>query len=192
MMKSKSLSAVGMAAVVTFGCMPLASAQNAQAGFQRTVDQAAKSVPRGFVKREGRLIGKIDAFTYSSFVNVAGKSTFLPTDALVYIPPSMKSSVSKEKTGELVLWPDFYRMNRSRFHTVEVTESEFRGKTPISQERLMQWKSLGRIVVALYRGNPITLPAHAFESVAGQEPAAKDSGAPKVDLPQGAVGNPNS
>jgi hypothetical protein len=81
-------------------------------------------------------------------------------------------------------------MNRNRFHTVEVTEQEFRGETPITQERLTQWKSFGRIVVALYRGNPITLPAHAFESVDGQPTPA--GAADKPALPLGAVRNPNS
>lgn len=127
-------------------------------GFVRTREDPAGPAINGFVERDGKRFGKIDVHTYSSFVSVGNRCSFLPTDAILYIPDSMKEQVSKEKTGKMVLWPDFYRSNRSHFHTVEVSPDEFTGKKPIAEARMKQWQTLGRIVVAVYRGNPITIP----------------------------------
>jgi len=127
-------------------------------GFVRTKEEKSGSAVQGFVERDGKRFGKIDAFTYSTFVKAGSECSFIPTDAILYVPDSLKARVTKEKGENMVLWPKFYRKNTSSFHTVEVSVDEFTGKKPVSEARMKQWQSLGRIVVAVYRGNPISVP----------------------------------
>jgi hypothetical protein len=127
-------------------------------GFVRTKEEKSGSAVQAFVERDGKRFGKIDAFTFSSFVKAGSQCSFVPTDSILYVPDSMKARVSKEKSENMILWPKFYRRYTAFFHTVEVSPDEYTGKKPISEARMTQWQSLGRIVVAVYRGNPISVP----------------------------------
>ncbi len=86
-----------------------------------------------------------------------GAHTIIPKRSILFLPERIKTRVVEKPSGTFVLWPTFKRNNRDRIWTYEVTLDQARGITPLPEGKMKDFAKLSRMVVALYRGNPVSV-----------------------------------
>jgi len=98
------------------------------------------------------------AFSELSDFIASGKSTtFVPANAILFIPDKYRDHVVEEPEGNLVMWKDFLRMNRSLVDPFEVTLKQASGAEIIDPEEIEAATKKGRIIVAVLRGFPTSV-----------------------------------
>jgi hypothetical protein len=93
----------------------------------------------------------------SDFLVFDGNSTFVPKNAILHVPESLKPHIVAAPTGTLMLWRDFLARNTARIAPFEVTLEEASGSTSIDSDRIESAARSGRILVAVTRGFPISV-----------------------------------
>ena len=69
----------------------------------------------------------------------------------------IKTRVVEKPTGKFVLWPSFKLKNQNWIWTFEVTLDQAKGITPLPEGKIKDFAKLKLMVVALYRGNPVSI-----------------------------------
>jgi hypothetical protein len=62
-------------------------------------------------------------------------------------------------SGKLLTWREFSARNRGWLHLQNVTLAHARGETPLAPEVFESHRTIGRVVVAVCEGGPISMPA---------------------------------
>ena len=93
----------------------------------------------------------------SHIISHRGEHAIIPKRSILFIPESLKSRVIEKPTGKFVLWPFFKQRNQDWIWTYEVTLDQAKGIKPLPEGKLKQFEGLNRMVVALYRGNPVSV-----------------------------------
>ena len=89
-----------------------------------------------------------------------GKHTIIPKNSIIVLPERLKSRVLDKPDGEFILWPEFKTANRDWIWTFEVSLDQAKGSSPLPEDRIEDLSKLNRLVVSLYKGNPVSiLPA---------------------------------
>jgi hypothetical protein len=83
--------------------------------------------------------------------------TLVPKGAVLHVPQPFASRVGSKPLGTLLTWPEFLKVNRSWLFTEEVVIEQAAGKRPIPPSRNEAWNKLGKVVVAVLRGGPISV-----------------------------------
>lgn len=83
--------------------------------------------------------------------------TILPKRCILFTPEKLATRVTTTRTKGFVVWPTFYLRNSSWIHTYEVTIEEAKGLKPIDSARIKRLQQLGKIIVAVYKRNPISV-----------------------------------
>ena len=86
-----------------------------------------------------------------------GEHTIIPKRSILFLPERIKTRVVEKPTGTFVLWPTFKRNNQNWIWTYEVTLDQAKGITPLPEGKIKDFAKLNRMVVALYRGNPVSV-----------------------------------
>ena len=86
-----------------------------------------------------------------------GAHTIIPKRSILFLPERIKTRVVEKPTGTFVLWPTFKRNNQDWIWTYEVTLDQAKGITPMPEGKIKDFAKLNRMVVALYRGNPVSV-----------------------------------
>jgi len=95
-----------------------------------------------------------------------GEHTIIPKRSILFLPASLKAKVVEKPTGTFVLWPTFMKKNQNWIWTYEVTLNQAKGISPLAEGKLEGFSKLNRLVVALFRGNPVSVltPKKEFET----------------------------
>jgi hypothetical protein len=125
---------------------------------QKLLEMRKSAKFAGFTKEDGKPKGW-DLNQNSEFISAEGWSTLVPKRAIIHVPESHRSYVTPGLKGEFLLWNEFASRYRGIVTTFEVSLEEVSGKTPISPERLKELRELDRIVVAVFKGSPISCPS---------------------------------
>ncbi len=105
-------------------------------------------------------IAKSGPYVDSDILASSGFHTVVPRGAVLVVPQTHAKRKVAKPTGVFTIWPKFLRKNYGWIHKYEVTLDQASGKTPISDEKMESLKSMGKVVVAVYKNNPISvLPA---------------------------------
>ena len=99
-----------------------------------------------------------DLLTRSTIISYRGNWTIVPKNAVMFIPPAYEKRIVAEPEGTLLPWSEFYLMNRGWIHCQTVRMSDARGETNLNEGALAAHQSLGRVVVAVLKGGPISMP----------------------------------
>lgn len=83
--------------------------------------------------------------------------TLVPKGAVLHVPQPFASRVGSKPLGNLMTWSDFLKVNRSWLFTEEVLIDQAAGKRPIPPSRNDAWIKLGKVVVAVLHGGPISV-----------------------------------
>ena len=83
--------------------------------------------------------------------------TLVPKHAVIQIPKNLAARLKLGSGAQLVTWSNFYTANRSWITTVEVSVEQAEGKVPLSVQTKELMTKSGKVVVATYDGNPISV-----------------------------------
>lgn len=83
--------------------------------------------------------------------------TIVPRGAVLHVPKLYHNRVDSKRTGRLLPWRQFFAMNRSWITAQAVTMEEATGEQAISDKAKVSHHKVGRLVVAVLKGGPISV-----------------------------------
>ncbi|MEM6277908.1 MAG: hypothetical protein AAF733_00415 [Verrucomicrobiota bacterium] len=112
-----------------------------------------------------------DLVKSSAIFSFRGNLTLVPKRAVLHVPSNYESRMAPVKGDKVQTWRQFYQSNRGWIRTMEVTREQALGHVPFSEETAEAISESSVVVVATYKGGPISvLPLKDEEAV----PAASD------------------
>lgn len=102
-------------------------------------------------------IHRSDPYKSSDILVSSGYHTVVPKHAVLAVPERLKDRVPSKPNGKFIIWPKFLQKNFGWIHKHPVTWDQASGKTPITQEKMDHLRSLGKVVVAVYKNNPVSV-----------------------------------
>ena len=114
---------------------------------------------------------KRDYYAGTTILVSGSEHTVVPEGAVISLPPNMSKMVSEKPQGTLVMWPVFIKKYSPQFATKEVSWETAKGDDPISEKEKKAFTMGGKVVVAVYKKNPISV----IERPAEEEGAEKDT-----------------
>lgn len=102
-------------------------------------------------------IAKYGPYVNSDILTSDGLHTVVPKHAILFTPERLAHRKVAKPTGRFVIWPNFLSKNYGWIYKYEVTLDQASGKTPITEEQMLKIKSLGKVVVAVYKNGPISV-----------------------------------
>lgn len=96
--------------------------------------------------------------------------TLIPVGSILHLPVDLRSRVAAKPVGEFTFWPNFLRKNSSWLEAKEVTLSMSRGNASEAKSLLRSVVRHPRLLVAVYKGGPITILEAASESQVKTKP----------------------
>lgn len=102
--------------------------------------------------RPSNLIERSDVISFN------GHTTLIPKHAIIQTPANYKDRINNHVPGNrIVTWGGFYPVNRGWITTVEVSRLQAEGKEPISPEIVEMYSKSRNLVVATFKGGPISV-----------------------------------
>ena len=93
-----------------------------------------------------------------------GQWTLIPKGAVIYTPDHLKDKIiTTPGKLKIVQWSPFLQKNHGWIHAHSITKEQARGKEKISEKAVKAYKTIGKIVVATYNGNPISVHPNTFK-----------------------------
>lgn len=83
--------------------------------------------------------------------------TLVPRHAVIQTPKNLAARLRQSPEARLVTWSEFLPANRSWITTIEVSPEQAEGKVPLSAETNEAMTKSGKLVVATFNGNPISV-----------------------------------
>lgn len=105
----------------------------------------------------------------SEILNHQGLATLLPKGALLHLPESLaaRSGIGDGQSA-VVNWADFFRRNCQWIYPLKVRLEQALGEEPIDQALLARVAKSGKVVVATYFDQPISVRPHSITVAANQ------------------------
>lgn len=83
--------------------------------------------------------------------------TIVPKGAVLHVPKLYHNRVDSKRKGRLIPWRQFFAMNRSWITAQEVTMEVATGSEALSDKAKVSHHKVGRLVVAVLKGGPISV-----------------------------------
>ena len=116
----------------------------------------------------------------SDFLSFDGKATLVPKRAILHIPANLASRVKFTPGARLMTFGDFYAVNRAWVTTQEVSRVQAEGKQPLPEDAVKRIQKSTTLVIATYKGGPITvLPPKTPEAAPAATPGSASGPAAK-------------
>ena len=103
-------------------------------------------------------IAKSGPYVNSDILASSGYHTVVPRGAVIVVPETLAKHKVSEPTGVFTIWPNFLTKNYGWLYKYEVTLDQAKGKTKISPEKMEILRQTGKVVVAVYKNGPISMP----------------------------------
>jgi hypothetical protein len=88
------------------------------------------------------------------------------------VPARYKAQLNGKRVGKLVPWQTFYAQNRGWIHVHSVSMSQARGEKELDPKQVEVYQGLGRVVVSVCHGGPISvIKPKVEEQPEGEVPA---------------------
>jgi hypothetical protein len=98
-----------------------------------------------------------DFISSSEILCYNGALTFVPKRAVLQFPKNLADRLKAQPGARVQNWPAFYAANRGWITTVEVSKIQAQGRQPLSEETAVHITKCGKLVVATFQGNPISV-----------------------------------
>lgn len=98
-----------------------------------------------------------DLLSQSDFICFGGVATLVPKRAILAVPKALEDRTRLEAQFRIVGWLEFYAANRAWITTVDVTRQQAEGQVPLSEETYESLKETKTLVIATYKGGPISV-----------------------------------
>ncbi|MES2658626.1 MAG: hypothetical protein V4689_08405 [Verrucomicrobiota bacterium] len=112
---------------------------------------ASKGVDPSVVNRPPSLLETSDIISSGKF------ATLVPKRAILQIPKNLSDRIRLEPGATIQGWSEFYAANRGWITTVEVSRLQAEGRDPIADETKLLLSKSGNLIVATFRGGPISI-----------------------------------
>ncbi len=109
-------------------------------------------------------------WTKSIILSDGEKYTLVPVGSILHLPASLRSRVLAKPQGDFTFWPNFLKRNESWLGGREVTLGMSRGNRQAAKELLASVAHDQRLLVAIYKGGPITILEPAEEPSSEKKP----------------------
>lgn len=125
--------------------------------------EARKTVPSTLDKAKAKPVDpptaavKRDVYQISDVLVDGGFHTVVPRGAVLSVPESLADRLASGPAGKFQFWPDFYARNKNWIKLQEVDVEVARGKMPIPENVIKMMETEPKMVLAVYKGNPITV-----------------------------------
>ena len=125
-------------------------------------------------EKRGDIVSRSTVLTY-------GKNwTIVPKGAVLYAPSYLTNRVDGDKAKRFVAWPEFYKNNRGWIHLQNVKMRQARGKEEFPEGAVDSYPKIGRVVVAVCHGGPISVITKTDEEEGEGGEVAGDSATAQV------------
>lgn len=98
-----------------------------------------------------------DILADSDFISFNGNATLVPKRAIMQIPKGYADRIRMAPGAKLQSWSEFFAINRGWITTVEISRVQAEGNEPLPEETHKQLSKSGNLIVAVYKGGPISL-----------------------------------
>jgi len=98
-----------------------------------------------------------DLVAMSTFISDRNSYTLVPKGAVLHVPEGRAANVGDAPGKEFSSWLGFLAGHRAWLSTFEVSLAQARGEAAINPEQIEAFKKGNSIVVAVYRGGPISV-----------------------------------
>jgi hypothetical protein len=98
-----------------------------------------------------------DILSDSDIISFNGLATLVPKRAILQIPKNHAGLIKLEPGARIVSWSDFYAANRGWITTVDVSRVQAEGNQPIGEETRKFMGTCRNLIVATYKGGPISV-----------------------------------
>lgn len=98
-----------------------------------------------------------DLYADSKIIGIGEFHTVVPETAVLFVPEKLQGHILKSPRGKLVLWPHFLKQNLNWIQPREVSLKTAQGEVPLSESTQKSLVRSTKIVVAVYRGFPISV-----------------------------------
>lgn len=116
----------------------------------------------------------VDILASSDFLSFQGRATLVPKKAILTIPKNYKDRIRLVPGSKIMTWADFFALNRGWIKTHEVTRAQAEGNEPFDEAVVENLAKSSIVVVATYKGGPISvLPPKEPEAESGEDAANK-------------------
>ncbi|WP_367873458.1 hypothetical protein [Luteolibacter sp. Populi] len=95
----------------------------------------------------------------SQFLGEGGTSVILPKGSVIHCPEALTARILDSPGGTLIPWPEFLIAHRNWVSTREVATAQIRGEAGFTDSDRAAFKAGGKLVIATFRGNPVTVLA---------------------------------
>lgn len=86
-----------------------------------------------------------------------GALTLVPKRAVLQYPEKYADRLKPVAGAKVLSFPDFYAANRNWITTFEVSRAQAEGREPLAKDAKASMVKSGSLVIATYRGNPISV-----------------------------------
>ena len=100
---------------------------------------------------------KRDLIASSALLCFQGQLTLVPKRAVLHFPEKLEDRKGAKPNVKVKTFQDFYSQNRGWIRTVEVTREQALGHAPIAESILTAIKESSSVVIATYKGGPISV-----------------------------------
>ncbi len=104
-----------------------------------------------------------DIIKDSDILCLNGAATLIPKRAVLNLPDRFAGYFKMKEGAKILTFPAFYAANRGWIMTYEVSIEQAFGKKPFDKKKMKWIKKSGRVVVATFKGGPITVLPYVEE-----------------------------
>lgn len=114
-----------------------------------------------------------DLISRSEILCYNGALTLIPKRAVLQYPQNLADRLKAQPGARVVGWPEFFAANRGWITTVEVSKVQAMGRQALSEDTATHITKCGKLVVATFNGNPISVHPVPAPEVPGSVPATQ-------------------
>ncbi|MCB1243531.1 MAG: hypothetical protein AB7I98_20175 [Verrucomicrobiales bacterium] len=109
-----------------------------------------------------------DIIASSDILCFRGMATLVPKRAILQIPENYQKRLELQAGAQIRTWAEFYTANRAWIRTVEVDRLQAEGNSPLSEETTKMVDNADSIIVATFKGGPISVLPLKVPEVEGE------------------------
>ncbi|MCU0795889.1 MAG: hypothetical protein MUF31_08140 [Akkermansiaceae bacterium] len=106
-------------------------------------DPSVENAPGGILER-------------SDIIRFGELATIVPKGAILHIPAAFADRVGEIGNARLVIWPEFYAVNRAWIDACEIPREVAEGNQRLDEKLELKFNEGGRLVVAVLAGGPVS------------------------------------
>ncbi|MGJ8672342.1 hypothetical protein [Rubritalea sp.] len=118
------------------------------------------------VRAEASQMDVFSVYNISDILHDRGVYTMVPKSAVMHVPRGMEKKLIRSGESQYVSFDQFMIKNSVWVHRMNVSVNEATGKSPIDPIRLEGMRKLGKVVIAVHKGEPISLKLTPVEPIA--------------------------